>query len=69
MLRSNENAPHKCVILVKAVVYEVLPSGECSGIPVEQQDKILQIDGQDKFIAIRKMNEFLEEIKQCSMQK
>ena len=69
MIEQNELAPHKTVIWLKAITYEVLPSGECSGIPVMKKEEQLQVDGQDKFLCIRRTNEVLEEIKKCCKQK
>ncbi len=63
---NNEKAPHKTVIWVEAITYEVLPTGECSGTPIEKKKVIYQIDGLDKFICLRKTNEFLEEMKNAS---
>lgn len=67
--KPNEQAQHKCCFWIEAIAYELLPSGECSGIPIEKRKVMLEITGQDKFILLRKMNEFLEEMKQCSEQK
>lgn len=61
----NERAPHKAVIFVRAEVHEVLPTGECSGRPVYKIVEFpLALDGADKNICIRKLNELLAQWKE-----
>lgn len=66
-LPSNDKAPHKAVIFVRAEVHEANAAGECSGRPVYRVKEFpVCIDGADKHICIRKLNEQLEEfIAQC----
>ncbi len=61
---SDETRPHKAVLWVCAEVHEVTPQGECSGRQVYKIDRFpLAIDGADKAITIRKLNEVLEALK------
>lgn len=63
-LSSNPNAPHKAVIFIRAEVHPVLPTGECSGDPaVRIQEFPVAISGENRDDAVKKMNEFLAEIK------
>lgn len=60
----NPNGPHRAVIWLQAEVHELLSTGECSGRPVEKVDVFpVYIDGENRHTAIRKMNEFLAEVK------
>lgn len=63
----NEKAPHRAVIHIQAEVHELLPTGECSGRPTVKIARFpIYLDGADRFIAERKLNELLEEVKtQC----
>ncbi len=61
-------AAHKTVLFVKVRTYELLPSGEC-GQCIAERDELIQINGQDKSICLRKTNEFIQEMKKCSQQK
>lgn len=62
---SNERAPHRAVIFISAEVHEVLASGEFSGRAVEKIEQFpVQLDGADRAICIRKLNELLSEVKQ-----
>ncbi len=61
---SNETARHRAVIFISAEVHEVLPNGEFSGRPVEKiQQFPLQLEGADRAICVRQLNELLAEIK------
>jgi hypothetical protein len=60
----NPTAKHRNIIWIQAETHEVLPSGECSGSPVYKVARFpITFDGEDKDIAIRVLNEFLEEVK------
>jgi hypothetical protein len=61
----NENAPHRAVIFIQAEVHELLPSGECSGRKIFDIKQFpIYLDGMDRNIAIRKLNELLAEVKE-----
>jgi hypothetical protein len=64
---SNDVAPHRAIITIYAEVHELIPgTGECHGVPQAKIKKLVTLDGQDKPITIRKLNELLQEIvKQC----
>lgn len=64
VLPSNDKAPHRAVLFVRAEVHEVLATGECSGRPVYRLEVPVQLDGADKHICVRKLNEVLEGLKQ-----
>lgn len=60
----NERAPHRAVIWLQAEVHELTPVGECAGDPVLKVKQFpVYIDGLDRNLCIRKMNEFLEQCK------
>ena len=62
---ANEQAPHRAVIWIQAEVHELLPTGECSGRSVYNiQQFPLFLDGADRHIAVRKLNELLAEVKE-----
>jgi hypothetical protein len=63
--RESPEAPHKTVIWVKALTYELLHTGECSGIPVYKQEIVLEINDNNKSVCIENTDRFMEEIKQC----
>lgn len=46
-------------------VHEKLPSGEMGGIASHKEKKVLALDGADKHICMRKLNELIEELKKC----
>lgn len=66
---SNDLAPHKTVIWVTAITYELLPTGECNGIPVKKDQEILQVSGENKAICLEKTNKLMEEIKNVRTKK
>jgi hypothetical protein len=59
---TNPNSPHRTMIVVLAETHELMPGGECRGIPVHKDRKVYALDGQDQHIAIRRLNELLQEI-------
>jgi hypothetical protein len=61
---SNPNSPHRAVIIIQAEVHEVMPGGHCRGVPVHKDRKVLALDGQDRYITIRRLNELLQELSQ-----
>ena len=63
-----EKRKHKVVIWLKAEVSEVLSDGNISGVPVHNTSKLIAIEGEDRFIAIRKLNELVEKIQQWTKQ-
>lgn len=67
LVPQNDEAPHRAVIWVEAEVHELTPHGECSGMPKFRIERFpLYVDGLDRLIATRKLNELLEHLKtQC----
>jgi hypothetical protein len=64
LIPSNAEAPHKAIVWLRAEVHEITRTGECTGNPVYKVETFpVAIDGADRHIAIRKLNEFLEEVK------
>lgn len=60
-----DQAPHRAVVWVQAEVHEVTKYGECSGMPKYRVERFpVSVDGADKNIAIRKLNEVLEGLKE-----
>jgi hypothetical protein len=64
LLPKNNDCPHKAIIYVSAEVHEVTKLGEFSGMSKYTVEKFpVVIQGNDLNITIRKVNEFLERIK------
>lgn len=63
----NPTAPHAILLIIKAQVHEVLPTGELTGNVAHKHNsgevEILRFDAQDRDIAIRKLNELLQELR------
>ncbi len=59
MNERREDVPHTAVLWLKFEVHEKLPTGELRGQPVQQGERIFKLEGHDKFICIRKLNELL----------
>ncbi len=64
----DESRPHKCVMLINIEVHEVLPTGECSGDIMTNEElkkygvkRVLtkSIDGFDRFECMKKLNAIL----------
>ena len=64
---ANPTAPHAIVIIVKAQVHELLPTGELSGNVAHKhnggQHEIFRLDAEDRDVAIRRLNELLTELR------
>lgn len=58
----NHNVKHRAVIVLYAEVHEVLPTGDCRGVPVHKARQALTLDGMDKNTTIRKLNELIQEL-------
>jgi hypothetical protein len=56
------DAPHRTMINITTETHELLPSGECRGIVIQKQKKLLFLDGENRFIALNRINELLQEI-------
>lgn len=67
---SNPQAPHRAVIFIQAEVHELLSTGECSGRPVVKIKQFpVYLDGPDRWMAERRLNELLAEVKtKCKTQ-
>lgn len=61
----NNLAPHKTVVWMTLITYEVLPTGECSGKPIERKEVTLQIKGDGKEDCLNKTQDFMEDVKKC----
>jgi hypothetical protein len=59
---ADTNSPHRILLTVLAEVHELLPSNQCRGIIVHKDRRLLQLDGQDFAMTIRKLNDLLQEI-------
>jgi hypothetical protein len=61
----DDTVPHRAVIWLQAEVHELLSTGECAGTPITTIKRFpVFLDGQDRFMAERKLNDLLAEIKQ-----
>lgn len=67
MVASNPTAPHSIILIVKAQVHEVLPTGELTGNVAHKHNggnhEVLRLDAQDRDIAIRMLNELIDELR------
>jgi hypothetical protein len=63
----NKEAPHKTVIFIKSITYEILPTGECSGNPIRVLDQILQVEGKDQNDCLEKTDLVLKEFKNVTV--
>ena len=61
-LQTNPNAPHRVLLTILAEVHELMPSGECRGVVIHKDRKLLQMDGQDAYVTVLRLNELLQEI-------
>jgi len=64
LVPQSDDSPHRAIIWVEAEVHELTPHGECSGMPKTRVARFpLYVDGLDRFICTRKLNETLEHLK------
>ncbi len=63
IVRRNDSAPHVIVIGIKAEVHEKLPTGEISGSPVLQQERVFRLDATDRATAVSLLDEVLRSIR------
>ncbi len=70
MTETNNEAPHRAVIWVRAEIRELLKTGECSGVAVHKNQwaPILTLDGENKESAIMLLEQFLEKLKRVKVQ-
>ena len=60
----NPTAPHKIILYLRAEVREVMPTGEIHGNTAHNHPmEVFAHDAQDRDIAIRVLNEFLQELR------
>lgn len=60
----NDNQPHAAVITIEANVYDKRPTGELSGNVVTKIKKFhLKVEGADRVICEKRLNEILAELK------
>ena len=60
----NPNLPHRCIVFISGEVQELLKTGECSGRPAHKVTQFpIYFDGQDKGLAVQKLNEFMSQVK------
>lgn len=67
MVRGNPAAPHKAVLWISAEVWEVNRTGECVGGPKVRVEQFpVYIDAVDEYVATRRLNEFIDQVRaQC----
>ena len=61
-----EQAPHKTVIWITAITYDVLKTGELSGNPTRKIEDVYQVSGDDKIDCLKKTDKLMEEIKNAT---
>ncbi len=63
----NPNSPHRAIINVHVDVHELLGSGECRGMSVHKEHKMMVLDASNRELAIKQLNSLLDELrKKCS---
>jgi hypothetical protein len=62
LVERRENVPHVAVLHISYEVHEKLPSGELRGMPVTRGTRISKVEGEDRFICLRNLNELLASI-------
>jgi hypothetical protein len=64
---ANDATKHRAVIAIQAQLHEVMPGGECSADAVMTIPQFfVSFESVDRFIAQRRLNELLAEVKkQC----
>jgi hypothetical protein len=64
VVQGSDEAPHKAIIWIRAEVYDLTRTGECSGNPRYGINPFaIEIEGSNKPEVIRRLNERLEQIK------
>jgi hypothetical protein len=64
LVAGNPEAAHRAVIWLSAEVHELTKHGECAGDPKYRVERFpVYIDGLDRNLAVRKLNELFEELK------
>lgn len=58
-----EDVPHVAVLFVRFEVHEKLPSGELRGTAVDQGERVFKVEGADRFICVRRLNELLASLR------
>lgn len=61
LVERRETEPHVAVLHVSWELHERLPTGELRGMCVEQGKCTLKVEGHDRLICLRKLNELLTE--------
>lgn len=65
MSDKNAYGPHKLVVLLRAKIHSLLPTGECDVPAVKDTDNIIfAIDAKNKEDAEEKLNKLIEKVKQ-----
>lgn len=62
IVRRNPSAPHTIIIGIKAEIHEKLPTGEVSGDPVLQQERVVQIGVSDRSSAVSVLDDILRSL-------
>jgi hypothetical protein len=69
-MNTNPKAPHKAILAIRLEVHNLLPTGECSGHPLTNQELdeynlkpkfTLTINGFDKHECLRKLSELISQ--------
>lgn len=67
LLPVNPSKPHRAVIFLSAEVHEITANNECCGSPTYKVESFpVFLDGADRGIAIRQLNELLAGMKERS---
>lgn len=65
MVKGCPDAPHRAILWIRAEVHEVTKHGECSGsVKYRVEEFPLYVDGLDRNLCVRKLNELLAEVKE-----
>jgi hypothetical protein len=55
--------PHTAVVTLRVQVFQKLPTGDLTGMVVEDKQVILGLHAQDHPLCVRRSNELIEEVK------
>jgi hypothetical protein len=60
LIPRRDDVPHTTVLWVRFEVHEKFTSGELRGSPVVKGERVFTVDGADRFICERRLNELLQ---------
>ena len=62
LIPHRDDVPHTAVLWVRFEVHEKMPSGDLRGSPRVKGEQVFKVEGADRFICERRLNELLQEL-------